>query len=162
MSFWDILTGWGYSGGGGGSPATTEDPILKPDCSSFEFYRPPGGLVRASAITGFANTFYALDWQGVHITKVEFGTVYFSMPIYMTNGQAATKTAIALDRAIRKTEDWYNTNTNANSTQVTYEFRKNISSELNKFSGSWSGIAPFEFKNTSEYKVRVGTTGNCD
>ena len=160
---YDTGMNWDYgSGGGGGSPATTEDPILKPDCSSFEFYRPPGGLVRASAITGFANTFYALDWQGVHITKVEFGTVYFSMPIYMTNGQAATKTAIALDRAIRKTEDWYNTNTNANSTQVTYEFRKNISSELNKFSGSWSGIAPFEFKNTSEYKVRVGTTGNCD
>ena len=109
----------------------TVNPFLGVDCKSFEYALPPGQDRRACAVKNFYHRFFSLrrtssgDWKPVE-TESFADTVYFTMPAWKTNGQAANDTALALSAAIRATDLYYAKNGNATKEQVGNFFNNQI------------------------------------
>jgi len=163
---------FGYGNGGGGSSSNSsgksvdifpcDNPIhgcdkeaasiVKPHFSSFEYSKPLGANYAGCGVIGINNTFYAYSSSGVHVTTIVFDTMYFSMPMWINNGVAATKTAEALDIAFEATENWYSNNPNALEAQVSFHISQGIVTEMKKIGGNASSIkSPFPILNPAPY-----------
>lgn len=142
-----------------------ENPVLSADCRSFEYAQPPGALLKACAVTGLWNTFYAYGTQngkaGVYEAFVGYPLVYFTAPPSMTNGYAANRTAKAVTEAFRRTDVWFAANPSATKEQVGKKLSSYILNEMGKFGGSMTQIPPFSIPSPAPYLSSLVGTGNC-
>ena len=140
--------------------------IIYPDCSSFEFAQPPGESVRACAVIGMQNTFYAYGVQngttGTFEMFIGYPLVYFTMPTWRTNGQSATLTAKAVNKAYNKTEAWFVLNPFATEQQIGNKLSSYILNEMAKYGGTMTQTPPFNIPSPAPYMVSLAGTGNCD
>jgi len=139
------------------------NPLFFVNCTSFEYYNPPGSLLTAAAVDNMAETFYAMDLTGNIIeTDVYYNRVYFTMPSWIRNGQAANLTAEAVTFANNATQVWYTLNPSASKETVSIIWRNNMNSAMTLKGGQFSTVAPFPMRNAGDYQTSLLSSGNCD
>ncbi len=150
----------------GNGVCVEETSFPYPHCSSFEYYKPPGSLVTACAVTGLNDTFYAEGErngvQGIFEVPVNYPLIFFTMPSWRTNGSAATYTAVAVNNAFNATQAWFASNPEATADEVGDKLDTNLIFEMGYFSGSMSAIPPFPLSNPAPYQTSLFNTGNCN
>ena len=142
------------------------NPILGADCRSFEFALPPGALQRGCAVKNFNHRFYT---AGIRANgnpyygeiDVNWSPVYFTMPNGLTNGQAASITALAVTRAIEATDIHFFENPDISEFALAEFFKQNLNIQLGYVGGSFSKtITPFPIVNPAPYITSVLGFGN--
>jgi len=146
-----------------------ENPILGADCRSFEYAQPPGALQKACAVTDFGNNFYYGfvradgSWEaGYFPTNIPL--IYFTMPPFMTNGQAANLTAEAITAAILLTDAYVFENADGlTEQQVRSEFTNNIRNAMLAIGGGMTSTAPFTIPSPAPYTTSFfGAATDCN
>ncbi|GAB1858670.1 hypothetical protein MHTCC0001_35100 [Flavobacteriaceae bacterium MHTCC 0001] len=112
------------------------------------------------------NTFYAYGFdengrQGTFTATVTYDISFFVMPTWMTNGSAATNTAIAVDNAFNIVQAWFEIEPEATESEVSDYLDIVMRQELAKFGGTILGVPPFHIPSPAPYKTSFFTTGNC-
>ncbi|WP_418639610.1 hypothetical protein [Winogradskyella sp.] len=138
-----------------------ENPVLGADCRSFEFAKPPGALQRGCATSDFNHTFFT--WgvrsngsQYYGEIDVNIPLIYFTMPNWMTNGQAANATAIAVTKAIKDADIYFYNNPDASAYLVSDAFKNALITNLSLFGGSYSRtFEPFPILSPTPYITSV-------
>ena len=147
------------------------NPFLRADCRSFEYAQPPGALQKGCAVTNFNHTFYALgiNSQGnPYYGDIESNVsiIYFTMPTWMTNGQAANLTAKAVTFAANATDVYFFTNPYDSEYEVIDFFRNTLYARLAIYGGSFSTTnEPFPIPSPAPYitsVVGISNAYDCD
>lgn len=137
-----------------------------PHCSSFEYAKPPNINIRACAVTNLTETFYAygeLDGEvGTIAATVNYDLVFFVMPTWMTNGQAATSTAVAVNNALNLTKDWFLINSDASESEIITYLDFMLIEQMALFAGTKTDIPPFTIPSPAPYVTSLLSTGNCN
>lgn len=137
-----------------------------PHCSSFEYSKPPGVNTRACAVTNLTETFYAYGEQngqlGTFVVTAHYSIVFFTMPTWMTNGQAATNTAIAVQKAFKMTKDWFYINYDATEAEIQFYLDSSLIQQMALFGGTKTDIPPFNIPSPAPYTTSLFGTGNCN
>ena len=157
-----------YSGGGNHNHELL-NPLLGADCRSFEFAQPPGAFQKGCAVTNLANNFYFGfmrsdgSWE-IGYFESNFPLIYFTMPPWMTNGQAANFTALAVTAAVLATDAYVLANASDLSEQdVKDQFEKNIKTAMSTYGGSITHTAPFTIPSPAPYLTNLlGAKTNCN
>lgn len=136
--------------------SNVKNPLIGVDCASFEYALPPGQTRRACAVKNFDHKFYTLGplpngTTGPGEVESYVDTIYFTMPAYYTNGQAANYTATALTAAIRATDLYYATHSRATSNQISDFFYKSVTTSLAVYGGRATEKAPFSIRSPAPY-----------
>lgn len=84
------------------------------------------------------------------------------MPNWMTNGQAATNTAIAISNAFKSTQNWFGSNPDANEIQIGKFLDASINIQMAIFGGSMTYTEPFKIPSPAPYVTSLISTGNCN
>lgn len=92
---------------------------------------------------------------------VHIPILYFQLPPSYLNGQAATFSAIALNKAINDTHDWLDSNPDVMDVQLAQEFMSNLQSAMQALGGSVSTNETFLASNPAPYFTSFLVTGNC-
>ncbi len=168
-----------YSSGGGGNsgngnsgtgnnsnaPEFEEEsqPWPYPHCSSWEYAMRNG--VRGASVTGMSELFVQMDIDagGIYTNNVwvSFPTLYFTAPIGMTNGQAATATATAMAVAQDETNKWFAKNPRSTDDAVTWHYYDEMRKQMQKMYGSVSTINTYNMINPTPYREDLYSTGDC-
>ena len=114
-----------------------------------------------------AETFYALrirsDGSFYYAeTDVEYNRVYFTMPSWRRNGEAANITAQVVTAATNATQVWYESNPRASEYAVSDKWIQFMKAGMLARGGQFSKVAPFPMSNAGRYQTTLLTTGNCD
>jgi len=137
-----------------------------PHCSSFEYAKPPNINIRACAVTNLTETFYAygrLNGQvGTITATVNYSLVFFVMPTWMTNGQAATSTAIAVNNALNLTKNWFLINYEASESEIITYLDFMLIEQMALFAGTKTDFPPFTIPSPAPYVTSLLSTGNCN
>jgi hypothetical protein len=146
-----------------------DNPLLGADCRSFEYAQPPGALKKGCAVTDFNHTFYAFGinsqgfpyWGDIDST---IPIIYFTMPNWMTNGQAANVTAVAVTNAIRATDLYFWANAYDSEYEVGDFFKDALRSQLALVGGSVSTTnEPFPIPSPAPYLTSLfGASTDCN
>lgn len=137
------------------------NPLLRADCRSFEFAKPPEALQRSCAVTNFNNTFHT---AGIRPNgspyygeiDVPINLIYFTMPAWMTNGQAANITAEAVTNAIRVTNIYFISHPDITPLQLKIYFLEVIEYQLSLVGGSFSTTnAPYYIPSPAPYLMSL-------
>ncbi len=137
-----------------------------PHCSSFEYAKPPNINIRACAVINFTETFFAygeLDGEvGTITATANYDLVFFIMPTWMTNGQAATNTAIAVNNAFNLTKNWFYINYDASEEEIMIYLDSMLIGQMALFGGTKTDIPPFAIPSPAPYVTSLFSTGNCN
>ncbi len=133
------------------------NPLVGADCRSFEYAKPPGALQRGCAVKDFNHTFYTAGirsngspYLGDIYVPMDIG--YFTMPNWMTNGQAANVTAAAVNEALKATDIYFYRNPDVSKFDLADFFQNMIKAELKIVGGSFSlTIEPFPIPSPAPY-----------
>lgn len=145
------------------------NPLFGVDCRSFEYAQAPGEFQKACAVKNFGNNFYYGffrsdgSWQvGYFPTNIPL--IYFTMPSYMSNGQASNLTAEAVTAAIRATDAYVFANADGLTEQeVRDQFTLNIRNAMNLVGGSMAKTAPFVIPSPAPYLTSLfGAKTDCN
>jgi hypothetical protein len=144
------------------------NPFLGADCRSFEYAQPPGSLQKGCGVTDFDHTFYVYGnrpngspYYGE--IDVNASLVYFTMPTFLTNGQAANLTAVAVTNAVRLTDLYYHENPDSTASQIQSYFNNNLSQQIGLVGGTISGVAPFPIPSPAPYLTSFfGASTDCN
>ncbi len=143
------------------------NPLYGADCRSFEFAQPPGALQKGCAVQNFNHTFYTGGFNSSgfpYYGEIESNipVVYFTMPNWMTNSQAANLTAKAVTAAIKATDLFFFENPYASEYTVGNFFRNSLISGLAAYGGTISTtVEPFPISNPAPYINSVlGVSGD--
>ncbi|WP_452601001.1 hypothetical protein, partial [Pontimicrobium sp. MEBiC06410] len=144
------------------------NPFLRADCRSFEFAKPPGALQRSCAVTNFNNTFYTAGirpngspYYGDITVPIDL--IYFTMPAWMTNSQAANLTALAVNNAMDAGEAYFISNPDITALQLKIHFLEVLEYQLSLIGGSFSYNAPFAIPSPAPYlKALIGVSAPYD
>ncbi|WP_378184006.1 hypothetical protein [Aquimarina sp. SS2-1] len=146
------------------------NPLLGADCRSFEYAKPPGALQRASAVKNFDHTFYT---AGVRSNgspyygeiDIPVNILYFTAPNWMTNGQAANATAIAVTTAIKKTDVHFYRNPDITKESLATFFKREIEIQMALFGGGITSQEPFPIPSPApyiNYLLGIGNPFDCE
>ena len=141
--------------------------IVVPDCSSFEYAQPAGEIVKACAVTNLNESFYALalnedgSWRFTDI-DVNYPLLFFTMPTWLTNGQAANETARAVNQAFNDTQDWFLANPLATEYEVGAQLDIFLMSRMVAIGGTWTLSPPFNIPSPAPYVTAIFFSGNCN
>jgi len=143
------------------------NPFFGADCSSFEYAMPAGTTKRACAVKDFGNTFYGIrvyaDGSFVYNDiEISYDTIYFTMPTWMTNSQAANNTALAVTAAIRATDIFITNNPKTSKTKLGEFFESSLKTSLSVFGGSFQLTAPFNINSPAPYLTNFGGAAKID
>ncbi len=150
---------------------SSANPLLGADCRSFEYALPPGALQRGCAVKNFDHRFYTAGIRPngspyFGTIEVPVDTIYFAMPNWMTNGQAANNTAVAVTAAIKIADVYFFNNPDASEFTVADVFRDALKAELTIVGGSFSlTVEPFPIPSPAPYITSVLGISNpfdCD
>ncbi len=137
-----------------------------PHCSSFEYAQPAGESVKACAVTNLGDSFWASvlnpdgSW-GLYNIEVNYPIIYFTMPNWMTNGQAATLTAIAVNESFNDVSTWFQGNPTANEYELGLQLDLILQTRMIAIGGTWTIIPPFNIPSPAPYVTSIWGTGNC-
>ena len=144
------------------------NPLLGSDCRSFEFARPPGALQKACAVKDFRHTFYSAgvtQGGGIVVSEIDsnFPLIYFTMPSWMSNGQAANNTAKAITRAVKATDLYYANNPKVSKFVLGDKFIEYIQFSLKLYGGKMTQKAPFNIPSPAPYITSLlGAKTDCN
>ena len=143
------------------------NPFFGADCSSFEYAMPAGTTRRAAAVKGFGGTFYGIrvfpDGSFVYNEiDISYETIFFIMPSWMTNSQAANNTALAVTAAMRATDAFIGANPRATEARLGRFFEDSLRTSLLVFGGSFQLTAPFTIRSPAQYLTNFGGTAKID
>lgn len=150
---------------------SSANPLLGADCRSFEYALPPGALQRGCAVKNFDHRFYTAGIRPngspyFGTIEVPVDTIYFTMPNWMSNGQAANNTAVAVTAAIKIADVYFFNNPDASEFTVADVFRDALKAELTIVGGSFSlTVEPFPIPSPAPYITSVLGISNpfdCD
>lgn len=138
-----------------------------PHCSSFEFAQPFGENVRACAVTDLGDSFYAMAVNpdlsgGFYNIEINYPIIYFTMPTWMTNGEAATKTAEAVNLAFEDTIEWYQENPTVEDFVLGIQLDLFLQTRMNAIGGTWTLTPPFNIPSPAPFVTSIWGTGNCN
>ena len=137
-----------------------------PHCSSFEYANGLNGLVKSAAVIGIKELFVVYYIDGfdlkVKYVNVALPIMYFNMPSYLANGQAATLSALALEEAIDATDDYLDANPLTSQPVLEEIFKQNINLAMNTIQGSSSTVPSFPILNPAPYVTNFFTNGVCN
>ncbi len=150
-----VSCGEGYVKDGNGNCVI--NPLFGADCRSFEYAQPPGALQKACAVTNLGNNFYYSffradgSWEaGYFPTNIPL--IYFTMPTFMTNGQAANLTALAVTSATLATDAYVLANAkNLSEQDVRDQFTINLKTAMGVYGGTIQKTAPFGIPSPAPY-----------
>lgn len=137
------------------------NPLLGADCRSFEYAQPPGALQKGCAVINFNHTFYT---AGIRPNgspyygdiDIPVNIIYFTMPPWMTNGQAANATAIAVTNAIKEADVYFFDNPDVSQYELADVFRDAISAHLSLVGGAFSTTQePFPIPSSAPYITSI-------
>ncbi len=145
------------------------NPLFSADCRSFEYAQPPGALQKACAVINFGNNFYygffRSDgfWETGYF-PTNFPLIHFTMPPFMTNGQAANLTALAVTSATLATDVYVLANAADISEQdVIDQFKINLSTSMGVYGGTIQKTAPFAIPSPVPYLTSLfGPKTDCN
>ncbi|WBX76460.1 hypothetical protein PG911_17835 [Tenacibaculum ovolyticum] len=143
-----------------------ENPLIFVNCISFEYYKPPGSSVTAAAVENMSEKFYAIKIKADGSTKfietsVRYNRVYFTMPSWKLNGQAANETAEIVTAAKNLTQAWYLLNPNASKYAISDKWIQLMKAGMLTKKGQFSKEPPFYMRNASDYQTSLLSTGDC-
>ncbi|WP_299212896.1 hypothetical protein [uncultured Dokdonia sp.] len=137
------------------------NPLIGADCRSFEYAQPPGAPQKGCAVTNFNHTFYT---AGVRPNgspyygeiDINMNIIYFTMPTFLTNGQAANLTAIAVTEAMKETDLYFFENPDISEFSLDDFFRNRMMFNLALAGGSFStNIEPFPIPSPAPYITSI-------
>lgn len=137
------------------------NPFLGADCRSFEYSQPPSALQRGCAVSDFNHTFYT---AGIRPNgspyygeiDINYPTVYFTAPTWMTNGQAANFTAEVVTNAIKLADLYFFENPDVTEFDLAEIFKDAIRTQLTPVGGTFSTtIEPFPIPSPAPYITSV-------
>lgn len=137
------------------------NPLLGADCRSFEYAQPPGALQKGCAVSDFNHTFYTAGirpngspYIGEIVSNISI--IYFTMPTWMTNGQAANLTARAVTNAIKAADLYFFENPDVSRFELGDVFRDALRAQLAIVGGGMSTtIEPFPIPSPAPYITSV-------
>ena len=130
------------------------NPLMNTDCRSFDFAQQPGWLQRWAVVKDFNHTFYTVGFRPngspyFGYKKSLVSVAYFSMPTWMTNSQAANKTARAVSNAVDATDIYYESRPDATGPELLQFFKNAINANLRVYGGSVTTTAPLNLNMPS-------------
>jgi len=137
------------------------NPFLGADCRSFEYAQPLGALQKGCAVANFNHTFYT---AGIRPNgspyygeiDINYSEIYFTMPTFLTNGQAANATAIAVTEAIKEADIYFFENPDISEFDLNDFFRSRMMANLALVGGSFSTtVEPFPIPNPAPYITSI-------
>ncbi len=150
----------GTGGGGEGGNGDSDLGIIVPDCRSFEFangFDAQGRPVKAAAVANIVSLFISggFNSDGVFYTdKLAYTPLsFFTVPVWMTNGQAANLAALTLGIANDATQVWFLGNPTASNDQLAIEWNRQIKEAFRLIGGSYSQTdPPFSIPSPAPYQ----------
>ncbi|MGB5942820.1 MAG: hypothetical protein WBG71_08055 [Leeuwenhoekiella sp.] len=137
-----------------------EEALLQADCSSWEYAMSNG--VRGAAVTGITDSWVTWNNGELRYDKVFTKTLYFSMPLGMTNGRAATLSAQAVDEVGGKIDDWLSINPGSSPLQISIKFYELLQEQMKSYGGSVSKNNLYGILNDpTTFKRTLLTQKNC-
>jgi len=145
------------------------NPLLGADCRSFEYAQPPGALQKGCAVTDFNHTFYTAGirsngspYYGEIDSDIDI--IYFTMPTFLTNGQAANLTAEAVTNAIQATDLHFFVDPDISQFDLGDFFRDALISQMTILGGSVStSVEPFPIPSPAPYLTSLfGASTDCN
>ena len=135
-----------------------------PHCSSWEYAQK--GSIKGASVTGMRNVFFAYEVQSKGVaTKtiiVNFPVLYFTMPQWMTNGHAATATAIAMEKAEKTVKEYFDKYPGSSEVKIENMYWEECRNEMKKIGGTVSTINSYGLRNPAPYRTDFFSTGNCN
>ena len=137
------------------------NPFLGADCRSFEFAQPPGALQKGCAVSDFNHRFYTFGVRpngSPYYGEIDINLdiIYFTMPTWMTNGQAANTTAVAVTDAIKVTDIYFFENPDVTQQTLADIFRDTIIAQLAIVGGTVNtSVEPFPIPSPAPYITSV-------
>jgi hypothetical protein len=145
------------------------NPLFGVDCKSFSYSAPPGALFRAAKVDNFVNRFYGAYLNsdlnfGVGFYESSWESIYFVMPLSVTNGEAANLSATAVTNAIREMDSYVVTFPQESEFEYKQKFENYLTYHMGLVGGSWQNIPPpFPIPTGEEYEMNFfGAKTNCD
>ena len=137
------------------------NPLLGADCRSFEYAQPPGALQKGCAVTDFNHTFYTAGvrpngspYYGEIDSNIDI--IYFTTPTFLTNGQAANLTAIAVTDAIKETDLYFFENPDISQFDLGDFFRDRLIANMALIGGTVStSVEPFSIPSPAPYITSI-------
>ncbi|MFC4636667.1 hypothetical protein ACFO3O_22370, partial [Dokdonia ponticola] len=145
------------------------NPLIGADCRSFEYAQPPGAPQKGCAVTNFNHTFYTAGvrpdgspYYGELDSNIDI--IYFTMPTWMTNGQAANLTADAVTNAIMATDLQFFADPDISEIGLGNFFRDALIFQMSILGGSVStNIEPFPIPSPAPYITSLfGAKTDCN
>ncbi len=132
------------------------NPFFGADCRSFEYSSPPGFSRRGCGVTNMSNTFYGggITPNGgffANMIEISYEKIYFTMPNWMRNGEAANKTATAVTAALRATSAYIVANPKVSKQQLGNVFENSLRTSLAVFGGRMHLSEPFSIRSPAPY-----------
>lgn len=143
------------------SNANNANPIFSADCRSFEYAQPAGQTVKACAVKDLGQTFYSAriypngSWVYNEI-EISYDKIYFKMPTWKTNSQAANDTAIAVTAAFRATGAYIIANPKVSKEKLGEVFEDALRTSLALYGGSFTNTAPFFINSPAPFISSIG------
>ncbi len=136
------------------------NPFLGADCRSFEYAQPPGALQRGCAVKNFNHRFYTTGMRSngsPYYGEIDINTpiIYFTMPTWMANGNAANITAAAVTAAIKAADLYFFANPDVTKFKLADVFNDTLKAELAIVGGRFSSGAPFPIPSPAPYITSV-------
>ncbi|MEW7277510.1 hypothetical protein ABW636_02815 [Aquimarina sp. 2201CG1-2-11] len=127
-------------------------------------------MQKACAVKDFNNNFYTAGIRSngspyAGSISVPVDIVYFTMPTWMTNGQASNLTAEAVTAAIKAADIYFFRNPDITEFQLADFFRDAIKVELAIVGGTITNVEPFPIPSPAPYITSVLGISNpfdCD